>query len=98
MTAEQYRASLNDGRETYFGGEQIFDLPGHPILGVTVASAAKGYERFYDPAPRAIGAFMKVPSSAQELREQVELQADVYGKKVDYHGTIEGLLESPALS
>ncbi len=27
MTAEQYRASLNDGRETYFGGEQVFDLP-----------------------------------------------------------------------
>ncbi len=28
MTANQYRASLNDGRETFFAGEQIFDLPG----------------------------------------------------------------------
>ncbi len=61
MTAEQYRASLNDGRETFFGGEQIFDLPEHPILGITVDSAAQGYERFYDPKPGAVGAFMKVP-------------------------------------
>ena len=61
MTAEQYRASLNDGRETFFGGEQIFDLPGHPILGQTVESAARGYARFYDPKPGAIGAFMKIP-------------------------------------
>src|SRR4030095_7246174 len=77
MTAEQYRASLNDGRETYFGGEQIFDLPGHPILGQTVESAARGYARFYDPKPGAIGAFMKVPGSADELREQVELHETV---------------------
>ena len=55
MTADQYRASLNDGRETFFGGEQIFDLPGHPILGQTVESAARGYARFYDPAPGAVG-------------------------------------------
>ena len=77
MTAEQYRASLNDGRETYFGGEQIFDLPGHPILGQTVESAARGYARFYDPKPGAVGAFMKIPGSAQELREQVELHESV---------------------
>jgi 4-hydroxybutyryl-CoA dehydratase/vinylacetyl-CoA-Delta-isomerase len=73
MTADQYRASLNDGRETFFEGQQIEDLPGHPILGITVDSAARGYERFYDPKPGAVGAFMKVPGSAQELREQVEL-------------------------
>ncbi len=73
MTAEQYRASLNDGRETFFEGQQVHDLPGHPILGITVESAARGYERFYDPRPGAVGAFMKVPGSAQELREQVEL-------------------------
>ena len=77
MTADQYRASLNDGRETFFGGEQVFDLPGHPILGITVDSAAKGYARFYDPTPGAVGAFMKVPGSAEELREQVELHESV---------------------
>ena len=77
MTGDEYRASLNDGRETYFEGERVDDLPGHPLLGQTVDSAAAGYDRFYDPAPDAVGAFMKVPGSAQELREQVELHETV---------------------
>ncbi|MEM1435767.1 MAG: 4-hydroxyphenylacetate 3-hydroxylase N-terminal domain-containing protein, partial [Pseudomonadota bacterium] len=77
MTGEQYRESLNDGRETYFEGQQVVDLPGHPILGITVDSAAAGYDRFYDPAPGAVGAFMAVPGTAAELREQVELHESV---------------------
>jgi 4-hydroxybutyryl-CoA dehydratase/vinylacetyl-CoA-Delta-isomerase len=77
MTGEEYRASLNDGRETFFEGKQVDDLPNHPILGITVESAASGYDRFYDPAPDAVGAFMKVPGSAAELREQVELHETV---------------------
>jgi len=77
MTGDQYRASLDDGRETFFEGEQIFDLPGHPILGQTVDSAAAGYDRFYDPTPGAVPAFMAVPSSAKELRDQVELHESV---------------------
>jgi len=54
MTGEEYKASLNDGRETFFEGERIDDLPGHDILGITVESAAAGYDRFYDPAPGAV--------------------------------------------
>ncbi|MFW6092837.1 MAG: 4-hydroxyphenylacetate 3-hydroxylase N-terminal domain-containing protein [Pseudomonadota bacterium] len=77
MTGDQYRASLNDGRETYFEGQRIDDVANHPILGQTVDSAAAGYDRFYDPAPDAVGAFMKVPGSADELREQVELHESV---------------------
>ena len=77
MTGEQYRASLNDGRETYFEGKQIGNVATHGILGVTVDSAAAGYDRFYKPEPGAVGDFMKVPSSAQELREQVELHETV---------------------
>ncbi|MCZ6618465.1 MAG: 4-hydroxyphenylacetate 3-hydroxylase, partial [Gammaproteobacteria bacterium] len=77
MTGDEYRASLNDGRQTFFEGEQILDLPGHPILGITVDSAAAGYDRFYDPTPNAVPAFMAVPSSAEELREQVELHESV---------------------
>ncbi len=77
MTGDEYRASLDDGRETFFAGEQIFDLPNHPILGITVDSAATGYDRFYDPTPGAVGAFMTVPGSAQELRDQVELHESV---------------------
>ncbi len=77
MTGDEYRASLNDGRQTYFEGEQIHDLPGHPILGLTVDSAAAGYDRFYDPTPGAVPAFMAIPSTAAELREQVELHESV---------------------
>jgi 4-hydroxybutyryl-CoA dehydratase/vinylacetyl-CoA-Delta-isomerase len=77
MTGDEYRASLDDGRQTFFEGKQVSDLPGHPILGITVDMAAQGYDRFYDPEPGAIGAFMKVPDSAAELREQVELHETV---------------------
>ncbi|MEZ5559027.1 MAG: 4-hydroxyphenylacetate 3-hydroxylase N-terminal domain-containing protein [Pseudomonadales bacterium] len=77
MTGDEYRKSLDDGRETYFEGEQVFDIANHPLLGITVNSAAAGYDRFYDPTPGAVGAFMKVPSSAAELREQVELHESV---------------------
>jgi 4-hydroxybutyryl-CoA dehydratase/vinylacetyl-CoA-Delta-isomerase len=77
MTGDQYRASLDDGRETYFEGERIRDLPGHAILGQTVDSAAAGYDRFYDPTPGAVPAFMAVPGSKKELREQVELHDTV---------------------
>jgi 4-hydroxybutyryl-CoA dehydratase/vinylacetyl-CoA-Delta-isomerase len=77
MTGDEYRASLNDGRETYFEGELIDDVAADPILGITVDSAAEGYDRFYDPAPGAVGAFMKVPGSIAELREQVELHETV---------------------
>jgi 4-hydroxybutyryl-CoA dehydratase/vinylacetyl-CoA-Delta-isomerase len=77
MTGDEYRASLDDGRETFFEGEQIFDLCAHPILGQTVNSAAAGYDRFYDPTPGAIPAFMAIPSSKAELRGQVELHESV---------------------
>ncbi len=77
MTGDEYRASLDDGRETFFEGRQVTDLPGHPLLGITVDTAAAGYDRFYDPAPGAVGEFMKVPASAAELREQVELHETV---------------------
>ena len=77
MTGGEYRASLRDGRATFFEGKQIDDVTTDPILGVTVDSAAAGYDRFFDPEPGAVGAFMKVPTSAHELREQVELHETV---------------------
>ena len=77
MTGDQYRASLRDGRETFFEGRLIEDVTADPLLKITVDSAAAGYDRFYDPTPGAVGAFMKVPGSADELREQVELHETV---------------------
>lgn len=77
MTGDQYRASLRDGRATYFEGRRIDDVTKDPILSQTVDSAASGYDRFYDPTPGAVGAFMMVPRNAEELREQVELHETV---------------------
>lgn len=77
MTGDEYRRSLDDGRETYFEGQPVIDIAKHPMLGITVDSAAAGYDRFYDPTPGAVGAFMHVPGSARELREQVELHETV---------------------
>ncbi len=77
MTGDQYRASLRDGRATYFEGRRIDDVTTDPILSLTVDSAAAGYDRFYDPTPGAVGAFMMVPRNAEELREQVELHETV---------------------
>ena len=70
-TGEQYKASLDDGRLTYFEGEQVDDLVAHPILGQTVDATAAGYDKFYDPAPDAASPLMGVPSSAEELREMI---------------------------
>ena len=51
MTGSEYKASLRDGRATFFEGKQIDDVTTDPILGVTVDSAAAGYDRFFDPEP-----------------------------------------------
>jgi 4-hydroxybutyryl-CoA dehydratase/vinylacetyl-CoA-Delta-isomerase len=77
MTGDEYRESLDDGRQTFFEGKQVTDLAGHEILGITVDMAARGYDRFYNPQPGAVGEFMKVPASTKELREQVELHETV---------------------
>ena len=31
LTGAEYKASLDDGRKTYFEGEKIDDLVGHPL-------------------------------------------------------------------
>ena len=49
MTGGQYKNSLDDGRATYFEGERVTDLPGHPILGLAVNEVATVYDRFYSP-------------------------------------------------
>lgn len=76
LTADQYRASLRDGRELYFEGERVEDVTSHPLLGQTVDWAASGYERFYDPTPGAAGPYFFIPTSVDELRAQEERQLE----------------------
>ena len=63
MTGDEYRASLDDGRATYFEGERVDDIPGHPILGVAATVVADCYDRFYSPEADARSPLMGVPKS-----------------------------------
>ena len=46
MTGADYKASLNDGRATYFDGRKIGDLVSERVLGQTVTVVAEGYDRW----------------------------------------------------
>lgn len=77
MTGEQYKASLNDGRATFFEGRRVDDIIAEPLLGQTAGVVADTYDRFYKPEPDAISDYMKVPGSATELWDQVAAHHDV---------------------
>ncbi|MGF1599502.1 MAG: 4-hydroxyphenylacetate 3-hydroxylase N-terminal domain-containing protein [Acidimicrobiales bacterium] len=73
LTGEQYKKSLDDGRKTYFEGERVDDIVGHPLLGNTAEFTARGYDRWYDPAPDATSPLLSVPRSADDLRELIPM-------------------------
>jgi 4-hydroxybutyryl-CoA dehydratase / vinylacetyl-CoA-Delta-isomerase len=73
MTGTQYRASLDDGRATFFEGERVKDLPGHPILGPAVDVVARCYDRFHSAAPGAQSPLMSVARSAADLKARLPL-------------------------
>ncbi len=79
MTGAQYKASLNDGRVTYFEGERVPDVAAHPQLNASLDRIADCYDGFYDPAPGALNPMMSIPRSAEELRARIPLlhQADI---------------------
>ncbi len=70
-TGAEYRASLRDGRATYFEGKRIDDLEGDPVLGHTVQEIAATYDRFYSPEPGATSPLMTVARSAEDLRARI---------------------------
>ena len=73
LTGEQYKASLDDGRATYFEGERVKDLPGHPVLGQVVQNVADGYDWLAERAVDGVNPASGIPRTAEELREKVEL-------------------------
>jgi 4-hydroxybutyryl-CoA dehydratase/vinylacetyl-CoA-Delta-isomerase len=78
-TGVEYRASLRDGRATYFEGKRIEDLEGDPVLGPTVHEVAATYDRFHSPEPGATSPLMTVARSAADLRARIPVlhQADL---------------------
>jgi 4-hydroxybutyryl-CoA dehydratase/vinylacetyl-CoA-Delta-isomerase len=73
MTGEQYRATLDDGRASYFEGERIDDLVAHPILGAAVDNVADCYDEFYEPGDDARSPLMDIPKSAAALKAHIPI-------------------------
>ncbi len=73
MTGEQYKQSLFDGRATFFEGERIEDLPGHPLLGIGVQHGADGYDWMAERAVDGNSPLAGVPTTPEELRAKVDL-------------------------
>lgn len=76
LTGQQYKESLNDGRLTYFEGERVDDLLGHPLLGQTAEFTAAAYDHYYDPSPTATSPLLSVPRSADDLRALIPMLHD----------------------
>ncbi|MDH3640622.1 MAG: 4-hydroxyphenylacetate 3-hydroxylase [Gammaproteobacteria bacterium] len=76
LTGEDYRATLNDGRQIYFDGERVESVTDHHIFKRAIDVAAAGYDRFYDPAPEAISAYLDTPDTIEELREHADTKVD----------------------
>ena len=72
MTGDQYKASLYDGRATYFEGGLMEDLAKHPILGQSVEVVANSYDRFFAPKG-GTSPLLGTPRSAEELRGRIPL-------------------------
>ena len=53
-TAEQYKASLRDGRAVFFRGDKVADVTTHPVIGIAVEHAALDYRMAEDPQYREL--------------------------------------------
>lgn len=73
MTGEQYKASLADGRLTYFQGRQVEDVYAEARFRQAVEWVAATYDRFFDPSPQARSPLFEVPHSSEDLRARVPL-------------------------
>ncbi|MFV0260498.1 MAG: 4-hydroxyphenylacetate 3-hydroxylase N-terminal domain-containing protein [Acidimicrobiales bacterium] len=73
MTGKEYLASLDDGRATFFEGNRIDDLPGHPILGPPIHQVAGDYDWLLDRADDGHSPITGVPTTRDELRAKVDL-------------------------
>src|SRR5579883_462082 len=73
--AEEYRASLRDGRTVFFRGRPVDDVTTHPVLGVAVNHAAIDYDLAEDPATREL-AVATDPDSGELISRYYYLPRD----------------------
>jgi 4-hydroxybutyryl-CoA dehydratase/vinylacetyl-CoA-Delta-isomerase len=84
-TAEQYKASLRDGRAVYFRGEKVPDVTAHPVIGIAVEHAALDYRMAEDAKYRGLAVikeggdeysrYYHVPKSGDDLLSRSNLIA-----------------------
>lgn len=54
FTGEEYLESLRDGRNIYFDGERVDDVPSHPAFRNAARSVARLYDALHDDATRDV--------------------------------------------
>ncbi len=84
-TAEQYKASLRDGRAVYFRGEKVPDVTAHPVIGIAVEHAALDYRMAEDAKYRELAVikegadeysrYYHVPKNGDDLLKRSNLIA-----------------------
>lgn len=95
-TADEYRASLNDGRVVYWGGEKITDVTSHPRFRVPIEVGATDYA-YDDPERRDLLTYRtetgelahrvyQVPTTEEELHTRLEL-----GRQMSIVGGVTGV-------
>jgi len=74
-TADEYIASLRDGRRVYYRGERVADVTTHPVLNVAVQHAALDYRMVEDPRYRDLAVdeagysrYFKIPTGSGAVR------------------------------
>jgi len=83
-TAEQYRASLRDGRIVHYQGHPVPDVTAHPVLRVAVDHAALDYATAEGPRCRSLAVvphpgggemsrYFAFPASVEDLLRRSEL-------------------------
>ncbi len=84
-TAEQYKASLRDGRAVFFRGEKVPDVTAHPVIGIAVEHAALDYRMAEDPKYRELSVvkdssgeysrYFHIPKNGDDLLKRSQLIA-----------------------
>jgi len=73
LTGNQYRESIRDARESYFQGNLVEDATSHSLFGPSVNWVAKTYDRYFTPAAGAHNPMYDVPTTAAELRQEMDM-------------------------
>ncbi len=66
LTGQEYRESLNDGRQIYLRGKRVENVATHPAFRPTVEDAASGYDRYYQSGPDATAPYYDIARSVEE--------------------------------